>query len=71
MLEVQVRASLANLRPQLVNVTDPVGKVTQFPAPPGIIMAAQNGVKPVLFWQLLFLSSYAQGRLLRLLGKLV
>jgi len=31
-------------RPQLVNVTDPVGKVTQFPAPPGIIMAAQNGV---------------------------
>ena len=49
-LEVQVRASLANLRPQLVNVTDPVGKVTQFPAPPGIIMAAQNGVKPGLFW---------------------
>ena len=33
-------------RPQMVNMTDPLGRVTQYPAPPGVILAAQNGVKP-------------------------
>ena len=30
----------------MVNMTDPLGRVTQYPAPPGVILAAQNGVKP-------------------------